>query len=234
MELTDRVAIVTGASSGIGEATARELARAGCNVVLAARREEKLQKLGEELGEKALSVQTDISDPAACERLAATAVEYFGSIDILVNNAALGFHKPISGGVPEEWRAMFDVNVLGTLYTTRAALSEMLKKERGHVVFVSSLGGRRVSNPNATVYSATKHAITAICEGLRMDVSPRGVRVTAIEPGGVQTDFLQNYRSLSYRPLDAQDVAAAILYAVSQPEHVNVNEVLLRSTGQQY
>lgn len=227
------VAIVTGASSGIGEATARALSEVGFSVALAARREDRLQKLSSELGEHTIVIPTDISDAAACEALVARTIERFGRLDILVNNAAVGYHKTISEGEPEEWRMMFESNVLGTLYTTRVAARQMLEQGSGHVVFVSSVGGRRVSNPRAAVYSATKHAITAICEGLRMDVSPRGVRVTAVEPGGVQTEFIQNYRELEYEPLQPRDVAAAILYAITQPAHVNVNEILVRPVGQQ-
>lgn len=232
MALDGRVAIVTGASSGIGEATARLFAEAGCKVVLAARRGDLLRKLSAELGDYAFPVRTDITDPAACEALAARTVERFGRLDVLVNNAAVGYFDTIPEGNPEEWRAMFDVNVLGTLYATRAAVRHMLGRGSGHVVFVSSAGGRRVSRASAAVYDATKHAITAICEGLRIDASPKGVRVTVVEPGGVKTEFISNHEQLSYDPLEAKDVASAILYAVSQPHNVNVNEILLRSIEQ--
>ena len=233
MAAEGQVAVVTGASSGIGEATARSLVSKGYKVALAARRTERIEALSTELGKEAtLAVPTDITDPAACEELVSRTVEYFGKLDILVNNAAVGFHRTIPEGDPEEWRAMFDTNVLGVLYVTRAAVRLMLGKSSGHVVFVSSIGGRRVAKAAATVYDATKHSITAISEGLRMDVSPRGIKVTVVEPGGTQTDFTGNYGTLSYRPLDTEDVAAAILYAVSQPPHVNVNEVLLRSSEQ--
>ena len=143
MTLAGKTAVVTGASSGIGEATVRLLAKGGCNVVLAARREDRLRDLAAELGEAALAAPTDVTDPAACAALVARTVERFGSLEILVNNAGLGRYGSIVEGDPEDWRQMFDVNVLGVLYTTRAAVRQMLRQGAGaDVVFVSSLAGR--------------------------------------------------------------------------------------------
>jgi NADP-dependent 3-hydroxy acid dehydrogenase YdfG len=238
--LAGETTIVTGASSGIGEAVARLLTERGCSVVLAARREDRLRSLAAELGERALAVPTDVTDPAACAALITRTVECFGSLDVLINNAGLGLYAPITEADPEDWRKMFDVNVLGVLYTTRAAVGHMLDQGSGDVVFISSLSGRRVPREDAVVYAATKHAITAIAEGLRMDLSKKGVRVTAIEPGLVRTEFPESshpsasayYAEKGYTPLEAEDVAAAVLYAIEQPAHMSVNEILVRPIEQ--
>ena len=241
MTLAGKTAVVTGASSGIGEATVRLLAKGGCNVVLAARREDRLRDLAAELGEAALAAPTDVTDPAACAALVARTVERFSSLEILVNNAGLGRYGSIVEGDPEDWRQMFDVNVLGVLYTTRAAVRQMLRQGAGaDVVFVSSLAGRRVPRADGTVYAATKHAITAVAEGLRMDVHEKGIRVINVEPGLVRTEFPESsYPSAEeysaekeYAPLEAGDVAAAIVYALEQPPRVSVNEILVRPTEQ--
>jgi len=236
--LVGKTAVVTGASSGIGEATARLLAQKGCNVVLAARREDRLNALAVELG--ALSVPTDVTDPAACAALVARALERFGSLDILVNNAGLGLYGSIADGNPEDWRKMFDVNVLGVLYVTRAAVRRMLERGSGDIVFVSSLAGRRVPRADGTVYAATKHAITALAEGLRMDVHEKGIRVINVEPGLVRTEFPESsypsaqryYAEKEYSPLEAEDVAEAAVYALEQPPRVSVNEIMIRPTEQ--
>ena len=240
MTLSGKTAVVTGASSGIGEATARLLARQGCNVVLAARREDRLEALAAELGGAALAVPTDVTDPPACEGLVSRAVEEFGAVDVLVANAGLGLNGSIPDGDPEEWRRMFEVNVLGVLYATRAAVRHMLERGSGDVVIVSSLAGRRVPAADGTVYAATKHALTAVAEGLRMDVSQRGVRVTNVEPGLVRTEFPTSshgsadrfYAEKEYSPIEAEDVAAAVLYAVQQPPRASVNEIVIRPTEQ--
>jgi NADP-dependent 3-hydroxy acid dehydrogenase YdfG len=238
--LAGRVAVVTGASSGIGGATARLLAKEGCNVVLAARREDRLIALAAELGEGTLVAPTDVSDPAACAALVARTLERFGSLDILINNAGLGLYGSIAEGDPEDWRKMFDVNVLGVLYTTRAAVRQMLRQGAGDVLFVSSLAGRRVPRADGTVYAATKHAVNAIAEGLRMDVHEKGIRVLNVEPGLVRTEFPESshpsaqeyYAEKEYTPLEAEDVARAVVYALVQPPRVSVNEILVRPTEQ--
>jgi NADP-dependent 3-hydroxy acid dehydrogenase YdfG len=238
--LAGKTAVVTGASSGIGEATARLLAQEGCNVVLAARREDRLSALAAELGEKTLAAPTDVSDPAACAALVARTVERFGSLEILINNAGLGLYGSIAEGDPEDWRKMFDVNVLGVLYSTRAAVRQMLRQGSGDVLFVSSLAGRRVPRADGTVYAATKHAVNAIAEGLRMDVHEKGIRVINVEPGLVRTEFPESshpsaqryYAEREYSPLEAEDVARAIVYALDQPPRVSVNEILVRPTEQ--
>jgi NADP-dependent 3-hydroxy acid dehydrogenase YdfG len=238
--LAGKTAVVTGASSGIGEATVRRLARERCNVVLAARREDRLHTLAAELGEGVLAAPTDVTDPAACAALVARTVERFGSLEILVNNAGLGLYGSVAEGDPEDWRKMFDVNVLGVLYVTRAAVRQMLRQGAGDVVFVSSLAGRRVPRADGTVYAATKHAVNAVAEGLRMDVHEKGIRVINVEPGLVRTEFPESsypsaeeyYAEKEYSPLEAEDVAAAVVYALDQPPRVSVNEILVRPTEQ--
>jgi NADP-dependent 3-hydroxy acid dehydrogenase YdfG len=240
LTLAGKTAVVTGASSGIGAATARLLAQHKCNVVLAARREDRLNGLAAELGEGALAVPTDVTDPATCEALVSRAVGDFGSVDILVANAGLGLYGSIAEGEPEDWRRMFEVNVLGVLYVTRAAVRHMLGRGSGDVIFVSSLAGRRVPRADGTVYAATKHALTAVAEGLRMEVHTKGIRVISVEPGLVRTEFPESsypsarvyYAQREYSPLEAEDIAEAILYAVEQPPRVSVNEMLLRPTEQ--
>ena len=240
MTIAGKTAVVTGASSGIGEATVRLLAQEGCNVVLAARREDRLDSLAAELGEGALVAPTDVTDAAACAALVARTVERFGSLEILVNNAGLGLYGSIAEGNPEDWRKMFDVNVLGVLYVTRAAVRQMLRQGAGDVVFVSSLAGRRVPRADGTVYAATKHAVGAIAEGLRMDVHERGIRTINVEPGLVRTEFPESsypsaeeyYAEKEYSPLEAEDVAEAVVYALNQPPRVSVNEILIRPTEQ--
>jgi NADP-dependent 3-hydroxy acid dehydrogenase YdfG len=239
--LDGKTAIVTGASSGIGEATVRLLSGRGCNVVLAARREDRLESLLSKLGEEhTLAVVTDVTVPEDCAALIERAVERFGSLDILVNNAGLGMYAPIAEADPEDWRTMFDVNVLGVLYATQTAVRYMLRQGSGHIVFVSSLAARRVPSTEATVYAATKYAITAIAEGLRMDLNEKGIRVTSAEPALVRTEFPESmhpsaeefYAGKRYAPLEAEDVASAVLYAIEQPPRVSVDEVLIRSTEQ--
>ena len=240
MTLTGKTAVVTGASSGIGEATARLLAQRGCNVALAALRQDRLTDLAADLGEGALAVPTDVTDPAACEALVSRAVDRFGSVDLLVANAGLGLYGSIPDGDPEDWRRMFEVNVLGVLYTTRAAVRHMLDRGSGDVVIVSSLAGRRVPAADGTVYAATKHALTAVAEGLRMDVSARGVRVINVEPGLVRTEFPENqsesaeqfYAEKEFSPIEAEDVAAAVVYAVGQHPRVSISEIIVRPTEQ--
>jgi NADP-dependent 3-hydroxy acid dehydrogenase YdfG len=189
---------------------------------------------------EALAAPTDVTDPAACAALVARTVERFGSLEILVNNAGLGLYGSIPEGDPDDWRRMFDVNVLGVLYSTRAAVRHMLARGTGDIVFVSSLAGRRVPRADGTVYAATKHAVTAIAEGLRMDVHEKGIRVINVEPGLVRTEFPESsypdaeeyYAEKEYTPLEAEDVAAAVVYALEQPPRVSVNEIMVRSTEQ--
>jgi len=189
---------------------------------------------GASSGSGALAVPTDVTDPDACEELISRALETFGSADILVANARLGLYGPIAEGNPEDWRVMFEVNVLGVLNATRSAARHMLDRGSGDVVFVSSLAGRRVPRADGAIYAATKHALTAISEGLRVEVQARGIGVISVEPGLVRTEFPNSSfpSAEEYSPLEAEDVARAILYAVEQPPRVSVNEILIRPTEQ--
>lgn len=222
------VFLITGASTGIGAATARHAVDAGYRVVLAARSAPKLEALAQELGgrEVALAVPTDVTEFAAQEALVAAALERFGRLDVAFANAGFGATRGFLEETPEHWREMVLTNVLGVAYTIRAALPA-LRDHAGHVLVTSSVAGRRALP--GSFYSATKHAVTAMAEALRLEVDG-AIRVTCIEPGAVDTPFFDS--PLSIRALDADDVARAVLYAVSQPAHVDVNEILIRPTAQ--
>lgn len=245
-KLDGKIAIITGASSGIGEATARLLAEEGATVVLAARREERLQDLQQEVeanGGKALVVTTDVTDRKAVQLLADQTLSEFGTIDILVNNAGLMPLSLVKNLHEAEWDRMIDVNIKGVLNGVGAVLPTMLENESGHIVNVSSVAGRRVF-PGGAVYCATKFAVTAFSEGLRKELAPKfNIRVTCIEPGAVDTeltdtitdkDILDGFekRASKLTPLESEDIAKAILYAVTSPQRVNVNEVLVMPTNQ--
>jgi NADP-dependent 3-hydroxy acid dehydrogenase YdfG len=226
---TDRVFLITGASSGIGAATARRAGAEGWRLVLAARRRELLEELAEELGgpERALAVRCDVTEWEDQQRMAADALSAFGRIDVAFANAGFGGPRGFLNDTPEHWRAMVLTNVYGAALTLRATLPAV-KDTRGHLLLTSSVAGRRVLP--GSLYSATKHAVTAMGEAARQDVHGTGVRVTVIEPGMTDTPFFEQ------RPKDAlrdEDIARAVMYAVSQPEHVNVNEILVRPTAQQ-
>jgi NADP-dependent 3-hydroxy acid dehydrogenase YdfG len=223
-----KVFLITGASTGIGAATARKAAEAGHRLVLAARSRDRLEALSEELGgaERALAVGCDVMDWEDQERLAAAALDAFGRIDVVFANAGFGARRGFLEETPEHWRDMVLTNVLGVAYTIRATLPAV-KEARGHVLLTSSVAGRRALQ--GSLYSATKHAVTAMGEALRQELNDTGVRVTLIEPGMVDTPF---FDSPVRNALEAEDVARAVLYAVAQPPHVDVNEILIRPTAQ--
>ncbi|MCH8935874.1 MAG: SDR family oxidoreductase [Gemmatimonadetes bacterium] len=244
--LKDKVAIITGASSGIGEATARRLAESGARVVLAARRVERLEALAADIEHHegtALVAPTDVTDERSVQRLARTALDAFGRIDILINNAGIMPLSPISKLRVEEWDRMIDVNIKGVLYCIAATLPTMLEQGSGHIINVSSVAGRRPF-PSGTVYSATKFAVRAISQGLRLELSPiNGIRVTDIEPGVVATELTHHITDnetanrfqemwAEKTPLESIDIAETILFVLSRPDHVNVNEILVRPTDQ--
>jgi len=239
MSLPDSVALVTGASSGIGAATARALVRAGARVALVARRRDRLAELVRELGEdRALALEADVAQADAAQDAVQQTLARWSRLDVLVNNAGVMMLGAVDGAPIADWRAMFDVNVLGLMYMTRAALPAMKSRQSGHVVNMSSVSGRVVSARSA-VYSATKFAVGAFSEGLRQEVLSHGIRVTVIEPGVVATELADGITDANVRksvkdwvasmtPLAAEDVAAAVVYAVTQPPHVAVNELLIR------
>ncbi len=245
--LSGRVAVVTGASSGIGEATALALADAGAAVSLAARRRTRLEDLArriESAGGRALVVPTDVSRLADVRNLVDRTLEAFGTVDILVNNAGVMPLSPLSAMRLEDWERMVDVNLKGVLNGLAAVLPTMLARSSGHIVNVGSVAGRRPF-PGGSVYSATKFAVRALSAGIHLELSARhGIRVTDIEPGGVDTELLEHVsheesratfeaRWAGKEKLQAEDVAEAILYAVTAPERVNVNEILVRPTDQE-
>ena len=244
--IRDKVAIVTGASSGIGYATALALAGAGARVAVGARRTDRLEELAgviRERGGSVLSRRLDVTQRSDCEAFAAAVMEKWGSIDILVNNAGLMPLSFFQNLKVDEWDRMVDVNIKGVLYCTAAVISHMKGKKSGHIINISSVAGRTVF-PSGSVYCATKHAVTALSEGLRQEFSTRSnVRVTCIEPGVVDTElnttitdeslagFVKKAKEME--SLRADDIASAILYAVDAPPHANINEVLIRPTTQE-
>ena len=222
------VFLITGASTGIGAATAHAAVAAGYRVVLAARSAGKLVALASELGGDgtALSVPTDVTDFPAQEALVETALGRFGRLDVVFANAGFGAKRGFLEETPEQWRDMVLTNVLGAAFTIRATMPA-LRERRGHLILTSSVAGRRVLP--GSLYSATKHAVTAMGEALRLEADG-AFRVTTIEPGMVDTPFFDSPpTSPALRP---EDVAEAVLWATRQPEHVDVNEVLIRPTAQ--
>ncbi len=223
------VFLITGASTGIGAATARHAAREGYRLVLAARSREPLEELTAELGgsEGALAVTCDVTEWEDQQRMVAAALEHFGRVDVAFANAGFGGARGFLKDTPEKWRAMILTNVYGAALTLRATIPA-LTETRGHILLTSSVAGRRVLP--GSLYSCTKHAVTAMGEAARQDLHGTGIRVTLIEPGMTDTPFFENRPS---EALEAEDIARGVMYAVAQPPHVNVNEVLIRPTGQQ-
>jgi NADP-dependent 3-hydroxy acid dehydrogenase YdfG len=244
--LKNKVAIITGASSGIGYATSLTLSKAGIKVAVGARRTERLQELEKQIiknNGEILVQKTDVTRKSDCDSLVNTIVEKWGKVDILINNAGLMPLSYFKNGKVEEWEQMIDVNIKGVLYCTSAVVPHMLEKKSGHIINISSVAGRIVF-AGGSVYCATKHAIAALSEGLRKELSPTyNIRVTCIEPGAVETELLESITDESMtgfiqatkdmETLRSDDIANAILYAVQAPGHVNVNEILIRPTAQE-
>jgi len=244
--LLDHVALVTGASSGIGRAVAHALAGAGAAVVLAARRTDRLEQLAQEIeaeGGRATVQATDVTRRADMDALVDRAIHEHGRIDVLVNNAGVMPLSPLEQLRVEDWDRMIDVNVRGVLYGLAAVLPTMLEQGGGHIVNVGSLAGRRPF-PGGSVYSATKFAVRALTAGIQLELSAeRGIRVTDVQPGVVATELMDHIPDESVqerfdttwaerRKLQPRDVARAVLFAVTAPDHVNVNEILVRPTDQ--
>ncbi len=225
----DPVFLITGASTGIGAASARHAAREGYRLVLAARSRERLQELAAELGgpERALAVVCDVTEWEDQQRMVGAALDAFGRIDVAFANAGFGGARGFLSDTPEHWREMILTNVYGAALTLRATIPA-LKESSGHILLTSSVAGRRVLP--GSLYSCTKHAVTAMGEAARQDLHGTGIRVTLIEPGMTDTPFFENRPTDS---LEAEDIARAVVYAVSQPAHVNINELLIRPTAQQ-
>ncbi|MBA2553313.1 MAG: SDR family NAD(P)-dependent oxidoreductase [Geodermatophilaceae bacterium] len=242
--LDGKVALVTGASSGIGEATAIALAAEGAAVAIAARRTDRLEALRAKLDEQGTSVvvlELDVTDEQACRSAVQSTVDELGGLDLLVNNAGVMLLGAIEGADTTDWTRMIETNVLGLMFMTHASLPHLLERS-GHVIQVSSTAGR-VAAKGAGVYNASKFAVNAFSESLRQEVTQRGVRVTLIEPGVVETELRDHItdqaakesisaRAADMRQLQSGDIAAAIVYAATQPDHVAVNEILVRPTDQ--
>ena len=230
----DPVLLITGASSGIGEATARLAAERGYRIVLAARREAEVERVAKELGgaDRAFGRRADVTSWPDVEGLAEAAMEHFGRIDAVFANAGFGATRGFLEESPEHWKAMVDTNVLGVALTIRATLPAMLRADRGHYVITGSVAGRRVLP--GSLYSATKWAVGAIAEALRQELRQMhetdSIRVTLMAPGMVDTPFFDNRPASG--ALEAGDVARAVVYALEQPRHVDVNELVLRPSGQ--
>jgi NADP-dependent 3-hydroxy acid dehydrogenase YdfG len=244
-ELSGKAVAITGASSGIGEATALALARAGASVALGARRKDRVDDLAariEDDGGTAVALEVDVTDERAAHGFVEAAHERLGRLDTLINNAGVMLLGPVEQGEPGDWRTMVEVNVLGLLYCTAAALPLMRAQQSGDIVNISSVAGR-FARAGSAVYNLTKFGVNAFSEGLRQEVTEGGIRVTVIEPGFVDTELqghnrgevletIEGMREQIGDVLRAQDIANGILYAVSQPPHVSVNEVLIRPTRQ--
>jgi NADP-dependent 3-hydroxy acid dehydrogenase YdfG len=244
--LEGKVAAITGASSGIGEATAIALAKEGAAVALIARRHDRLVELGgriEAEGGTALPLEVDVTDHGEVEAMVGQIVGQLGGLHILVNSAGVMLLGPVDGADVAEWRGMVDVNVLGLLYCTREALPVMRDSGGGHIVNLSSVAGR-AANPGSAVYNLTKWGVTGFSDALRQEALHANIRVTCVEPGFVATelqghntnpvvlDAIERMREDVGEPLQADDIAEAIRYVVTQPDRVNINEVLVRPTGQ--
>jgi NADP-dependent 3-hydroxy acid dehydrogenase YdfG len=244
--LSGKVALVTGASSGIGEATAVALADAGAAVAIGARRKDRLDALAARLrdaGAAVLPLDLDVTDEAACVDAVRRTREELGDLDVLVNNAGVMLLGTIVGADPEDWRRMMHTNVLGLMYMTHAAIEGMVERGSGDVVNMSSVAGR-TARMGAGVYNASKWAVNAFSESLRQEVTGRGVRISLVEPGAVETELTDHITQpaakaaaekmyTSMRSLRSEDIARAVVYVVSQPPHVAVNEVLIRPTDQE-
>lgn len=241
-----KVVVITGASSGLGEATARLLSARGATVALGARRIDRLTKLADELtanGGKALAVTVDVTDRDQVKQFVDTAVQKFGRIDVIINNAGLMPQSLLEHLKIDEWDQMIDVNIKGVLYGIAAVLPHMIRQKAGHIINVSSVAGHRVG-PGSSVYAATKFAVRALSEGLRQEVKPYNLRTTVISPGAVATELPNTVTDPSaaerirkfYQQvaIPADSFARAVAFAMEQPDDVDINEILFRPTRQDY
>jgi NADP-dependent 3-hydroxy acid dehydrogenase YdfG len=242
-KIEGKIVVITGASSGLGESTARLLSAQGASVVLGARRVDRLRSLVDELtgsGGKALSVSTDVTYLDQVKKLVDAAVQTYGRIDVMINNAGLMPQSPLERLKVDEWNQLIDVNIKGVLYGIAAALPYMKQQKAGHIINVSSVAGHKVG-PGFAVYAATKHAVRALSEGLRQEVKPYNIRTTVISPGAVatelpnittETDIAEKVRKSYEIAIPAESFARAVAFAISQPDEVDVNEILFRPTRQ--
>lgn len=241
-DIQDQVVVITGGSSGLGEATARLLAARGAKVFLGARREENLQRITQEIGENAAYAVVDVTRRDEVQSFVEAAREKFGRIDVLVNNAGLMAIAPMSATHVDEWDQMIDINIKGVLYGIAAALPIFEEQGSGHFVNISSVAGIKVFSPGGTVYSGTKFAVSAISEGLRHEVGDK-IKVTVISPGAVDTELKQGTSHVEAAKsvnqfydiaIPADSVARAIAFAIEEPSDVDVNEIVLRPAAQEF
>ncbi|EOD7941797.1 TPA: SDR family oxidoreductase [Staphylococcus aureus] len=226
--LTDKIAVVTGAGSGIGEAIATLLHEEGAKVVLAGRNKDKLQNVANQLAQDSVKVvPTDVTNKEEVDELMKIVQQTFGGLDIVINSAGQMLSSKITDYQVDEWDSMIDVNIKGTLYTAQAALPTMLEQSSGHLINIASISGFEVTK-SSTIYSATKAAVHTITQGLEKELAKTGVKVTSISPGMVDTAITAAYNPSDRKKLDPQDIAEAVLYALTQPKHVNVNEITVR------
>lgn len=226
--LTDKIAVVTGAGSCIGEAIATLLHEEGAKVVLAGRNKDKLQNVANQLAQDSVKVvPTDVTNKEEVDELMKIAQQTFGGLDIVINSAGQMLSSKITDYQVDEWDSMIDVNIKGTLYTAQAALPTMLEQSSGHLINIASISGFEVTK-SSTIYSATKAAVHTITQGLEKELAKTGVKVTSISPGMVDTAITAAYNPSDRKKLDPQDIAEAVLYALTQPKHVNVNEITVR------
>lgn len=240
-----KVVVITGASSGLGEATARMLSAMGATVVLGARRLDAIQKIATELsteGGKALAVRTDVVIRDQVQNLVDSAVHAFGRVDVLINNAGLMPHSPLDRLKIADWEQMIDVHLKGLMYGIAAALPHMIRQKSGHMIMVSSVAGHKV-RPGSAVYAATKTAVRVIAEGFRQEVKPHNIRTTILSPGAVVTNLADSITEPDVQKavrdftaeyaISADAFARAVLFAMGQPDDVDVNEILFRPTRQE-
>ncbi len=242
--IADKVVVITGASSGIGESTAKLLARHGAKVVVGARRKDRIDAVVKEIsgaGGKAIGFAVDVTKRAELEALIKGAVDSFGRVDVMVNNAGIMPIAPIQLLKVDEWDRQIDVNIKGVLYGVAAALPQMQKQKSGHIINVASVFGIKVFAPGGTVYSATKSAVRALTEGLRVELHSENIRCTMISPGAVATEIpessseeatRENLREFYKMAIPANSIASAIAYAIEQPPEVEIDEVVIRPTAQ--
>jgi NADP-dependent 3-hydroxy acid dehydrogenase YdfG len=242
--ISGKVVVITGASSGLGEATARHLSSHGATVVLGARRTERIESLAGEIAQAggiAVALRTDVTRREDVAALVDRAVEAFGRIDVMINNAGLMPNSPLDRLKVDDWERMIDVNIKGVLYGIAAALPHMQRRKAGHFINVSSVAGHKI-RPGSAVYAATKHAVRALSEGLRLEMKPYNIRTTVISPGAVATelpnsitepDVEKAVRERFKNAVSAEIFAKAVAYAIDQPDEVDINEILFRPTLQE-
>ena len=241
-----KVIVITGASSGLGEAAARHLSAEGSTVVLGARRVDRIEAIANELkggGSKALAIATDVTDHQQVKGLVDTAIKEYGRIDVMINNAGVMLHSPLERYKIDDWDQMIDINIKGVLYGIAAALPYMKQQMSGHFINISSVAGHKI-RPAGAVYAATKHAVRVISEGLRMEVKPYNIRTTIISPGAVDTELIDRMTEPDIREaaqkatedlaIPAERFARIVAFAIGQPDDTDINEILFRPTNQEF